>query len=569
MNPTQELNRQRNLAVDRGENPYAGNLASYSSFSGAGLPTTITSESLTSQTPFNLSPQTTGTSATGLGEEMTSRSSADVATADANDALVRQTNKEYLDRQAGEKKSAGFLSDFLGTRKGEIALTDEAYTGGVDTDSADLKEINNRILAVDNRYRKEIEALQNNPQGKYRENLQADINTLQRQASSEKADLYIEQLAKQGKYDSAKQIADRKVAMLLENDRITLDKLQFDYENNKELFTKAEQRQFELAQADRNRALDSKRETAKLFETTKIDLMKSANEQNAPQSVKDAINRSKTIDEAINAAGQYGGDIQARLIKDAQLRNLNSEINKRNAETKALEVPTITNADAGQYAGAISTILGSNKFTAVQKRDFVNAVNSGQDPFQVIKNQARNLLGTEKTDLLKFEAAKSSMESLDSELKAFYAAGGKSNIFSGNFEKVNNKLGAVNDPNLVNIAVQIAASLQRYRNAISGTAYSEQEGKDIASIFPGITKGELLNSTIVKARLTTLNSDIDGMYESVLGNTYNDLKKANTQPSANTTTTVKSNGQDYIVGQVYNDGTSNWTVDAQGKWTKQ
>jgi hypothetical protein len=33
--------------------------------------------------------------------------------------------------------------------------------------------------------------------------------------------------------------------------------------------------------------------------------------------------------------------------------------------------------------------------------------------------------------------------------------------------------------------------------------------------------------------------------------------------------TVKSNGQDYIVGQVYNDGTANWTVDASGKWTKQ
>lgn len=33
--------------------------------------------------------------------------------------------------------------------------------------------------------------------------------------------------------------------------------------------------------------------------------------------------------------------------------------------------------------------------------------------------------------------------------------------------------------------------------------------------------------------------------------------------------TVQSNGQTYTVGQVYNDGTANWAVDASGKWTKQ
>lgn len=33
--------------------------------------------------------------------------------------------------------------------------------------------------------------------------------------------------------------------------------------------------------------------------------------------------------------------------------------------------------------------------------------------------------------------------------------------------------------------------------------------------------------------------------------------------------TVKSNGQDYVVGQVYNDGVANWTVDANGNWSKQ
>lgn len=32
---------------------------------------------------------------------------------------------------------------------------------------------------------------------------------------------------------------------------------------------------------------------------------------------------------------------------------------------------------------------------------------------------------------------------------------------------------------------------------------------------------------------------------------------------------VVSNGQEYVVGQVYNDGVANWTVDANGNWSKQ
>jgi hypothetical protein len=41
------------------------------------------------------------------------------------------------------------------------------------------------------------------------------------------------------------------------------------------------------------------------------------------------------------------------------------------------------------------------------------------------------------------------------------------------------------------------------------------------------------------------------------------------QGSAQAQTTVQSNGQTYNVGQVYNDGTADWTVDAQGNWTKK
>ena len=53
------------------------------------------------------------------------------------------------------------------------------------------------------------------------------------------------------------------------------------------------------------------------------------------------------------------------------------------------------------------------------------------------------------------------------------------------------------------------------------------------------------------------------------GQRYSSSTVSGSNQSSNSGQTVTSNGQQYIVGQVYNDGTANWTVDAQGNWTKQ
>jgi hypothetical protein len=42
----------------------------------------------------------------------------------------------------------------------------------------------------------------------------------------------------------------------------------------------------------------------------------------------------------------------------------------------------------------------------------------------------------------------------------------------------------VNNPNLKGIAVRIASALQIYRKDITGVAFSSQEARDIADIFP-------------------------------------------------------------------------------------
>ncbi len=168
-----------------------------------------------------------------------------------------------------------------------------------------------------------------------------------------------------------------------------------------------------------------------------------------------------------------------RQYKQAQINKINEDIRQSN-----VGVSGITNPNAAQYSGALSVILGSTKFTKDQKNSVVEAINNGSDPFAVIKNQAKNIMPqTEATKLSNLEYSRDAFNAMTKSLNDFYAAGGNTGLISGNFEKIYNKLGQVNDPKLVAIATELQGNIQSYRNAISGTAYSEQEGKDINSFF--------------------------------------------------------------------------------------
>jgi hypothetical protein len=180
---------------------------------------------------------------------------------------------------------------------------------------------------------------------------------------------------------------------------------------------------------------------------------------------------------------------------------------------------------SSEYQGILNTILGSGKFTKDQVSLIKASILRGDDPFAVIKNQAKNLMtSTNAGDVQKYEVARDTLSDIGTQLQEFYSVGGDTGLIKGNFEKVINNLGNVTDPALVTLATQIQGNLQVYRNAISGTAYSEQEGRDIRSIFPGIDKSQSLNTAILKGRSLLFDSVIDSNYRSVLGSTYDKLK---------------------------------------------
>lgn len=148
---------------------------------------------------------------------------------------------------------------------------------------------------------------------------------------------------------------------------------------------------------------DRKYQTKQDFLKTQNQLLSSAVTQGAPSSVVNAINSATSIPEAIRAAGLYGGDILARQIQQANLANINSQIQERanptgkekpltEVQQKTLgfaermqEANKVIEQLGDRFTGASGYISGSGLFPNILKsedrqkfeqaqRNFINSV---------------------------------------------------------------------------------------------------------------------------------------------------------------------------------------------------
>ena len=440
------------------------------------------------------------------------------------------------------------LTQSIGGKEQYQAEQNQAF--GVTETGNQLRDIQNQVQALNLEAAAIPSAIQEQFQG--RGATAAGVAPIQtgvlRQNTLKSLGLAAQGMIIQGKYANAKDLADRAVAIKFAPEENKLKYLQAAYAMNKDSLERTDKKRAENLQvqlAERTRILDKQKSDYSAASALALAALKN-NPNN--EAAKIAANEVLKLDpaspdymqKAFNLVGQYQKDpvaVQKALLENKKTQ---AEINKLNKETQLSGVPPITSPNAAKYSGALSVILGSGKFTKEQKADLVNAVNSGEDPFAVIKNQAKNTMGqTLATSLDKYETAKAQLVSIDTLLKDYYANGGRTGIITGNFEKAINSLGGITDPALVEISTNIAAALQIYRNAVSGTAYSVQEGQDIARIFPGINKTEGLNKAILSGRSKAFDTTIDAQYRNTLGSAYDSLKKASEQTSTPTTGMIK------------------------------
>lgn len=239
-------------------------IADYNLRNGSKIPTlNINADT---PTPANVPPPSPTTGYTGLQGTVDATSDAFTK----NLATQAETTKNDYKSSLNEYIKSALSSPT------KSALSADAYaSGGVNTAEAELNDINHQILADQRATDNQIRAIKENPEGLFGTGLSQKIQEVQDKGTQRQADLSIIALARQGKYDLAKKVADQAVEAQFEKRQQTNDILKFAFEENKDLFTKAEQRQFEVAQAERTSKLEEEKQYRLLDYKAKIDAVSS------------------------------------------------------------------------------------------------------------------------------------------------------------------------------------------------------------------------------------------------------------------------------------------------------
>jgi len=458
----------------------------------------------------------------------------------AQDQLTKMIQKNIDDaakaeatQQAKKTDVQQQIIDTLGTlgQKGERQIQVEEQFGR-SKNIEQLQALNTQAAQLTAEFNKAIEGLSAGTG--LSTTIAGKQGQLRRQAAVELGAITSIAQAVQGNIALAESTAKRTVDLEFEDEENKLKTLGFQLDFIKEDLTDAQTKKADALKADitrrENEIAEQKEERNAIFA-----LSVKAVENGAPQEIAQKMQLAKTKEEALEIVRKYlpetpkpikigvdanGEDIMGYYDTFTQsFKSINAKGSVDTVGDNDIDVPSY-------IKDAIDVVLGSGKFTKEQQKSFINAVQNGEDPYTVIKNQAKNLMGqTEATNLSKFEVAKSTMVDLQTLLSEYYAKGGNTDIFKGSINEVANKLGQVGEDGLTEIRTNITAALQIYRNAVSGTAYSEQEGQDIASIFPGINKTQGLNDAILRGRLKAFDSVIDGTYRTALGGVYDTLKE--------------------------------------------
>lgn len=222
--------------------------------------------------------------------------------AQQEDALTQKVAADKKASEATKNNAYKALFDQMAAAKGLNTLQAEAYAqkGGVNDITPELNDINDQIR----REQRSLELAKRNVTekgGGLASGAAAEISNLERVSLQKQADLSIIQMAVQGRYDSAKEIADRAVAAQFEEQSKKLDIAKFDYTENKDLFTTAEKREYDLLFADRERKL----EEAKATKTSIQNFALQALQAGASVAETQRMMQAKTLDEAMAIGGGY------------------------------------------------------------------------------------------------------------------------------------------------------------------------------------------------------------------------------------------------------------------------
>ncbi|MBX4188172.1 MAG: hypothetical protein KW793_03495 [Candidatus Doudnabacteria bacterium] len=341
------------------------NETSYGSLGTPQVPSSITGQNLQSSQPYNLPITKYPTSQAGL-----------YGMIDATYQSQANANQGSIDK---EKTSKDYLESLLGDTYGKLATkpqrTEEVYQQqGVDQAKQSLDQFNEQILSEKNALNHQRLAIFNAP-GVTRGQAQQEYQETERFSLAKQADLSISQFVAQNRYSEAQSIADRKIQMEFEGYQQELDARKFFYGEHKDEYSKLEQRQYEAGIKRDETKLNLALDQAKVLQSTKLDILKDAQENGAPPNVLAAIQQAENPEAATAAAGNWLGYVD-RLYKNAQIENLKSEAAKRNREGQIVNDPVSLSQSQGNIV-QVSELLNSGGLTSAVGTSFLSRAPSG------------------------------------------------------------------------------------------------------------------------------------------------------------------------------------------------
>lgn len=257
------------------------------------------------------------------------------------DQFTEKTNREA---ELAKSRFESSLGDYTSAVEGQITQSQaesEAYAkkGGVNDVQSELDDINQQLRQEQNALRRQIEAIDRNPQGMLRSQVEAEKQRVNTESLRRQADLSVIQMGIQGRFDSAKAIADRAVNAMLESEKNRLTALQLTFDANKERFTEADRRAFQLAQSDRERALNAEENRLKEINNVALTYLQEGGDAGTAQRIMG----SKSVAEAV---GMTGGVIG----RNARIQNAINQA-KYDEIVNALENPQVLDSKTREAIG--------------------------------------------------------------------------------------------------------------------------------------------------------------------------------------------------------------------------
>lgn len=237
-------------------------------------------------------------------------------------------------------------------------------------------------------------------------------------------------------------------------------------------------------------------------------------------------------------AGNYGNDDAGNEVT---FKNWGDGVD---AVAKWLSGHKATKRYTGEFQSTLETVanatgeamIAKNKNLSLMKKSIAEGDYKSAYT-QIVNSVKKSLTGTEKTDFTNKYSSLNAIKQLEDKLKAYNDGGGKTGIIKGTYEDVVNKLGLVSDPKYKTLATDLKIALQEYRQVMTGSAFSDQEARDYASVNPTGKNSMDLNLSILDGLYANRKRYTENIVDSIAGDGAKYIREyaeAGTTPASKT-----------------------------------